>query len=294
MDLGKCTGRAAVCPIARPRYLWCLVHKKRTKAVAPTGEPMHYPPTNAPFPCQSTKNVLRGIAAANVEIEKTAVTATTIHNCFEFDGEYKASLFRFVRRLLPPSFSLIALPSRQMWRVEVGFRQVDHAEGRGIACSRGLIGHYRVSGPGALFGEERAPGPGSFLIGPRCFCLTSAACWTENASKASKPADGGNGFTTYRVSSHLRGLCAAGRMPGALFRQDVLSTVDETRRPEARAADPFGSVHLLLFGDFKQLTGDGRRFFIAPPQNICNLGEGGVSLLGWAPGTLHRPEATRE
>ena len=222
-----------------------------------------------PLQSQSTKNVLRGIAAANVEIEKTAVTATTIHNCFEFDGEYKASLFRFARRLLPPSFSLIALPSRQMWRVEVGFRQADHAEGRGIACSRGLIGHYRVSGPGALLGEERAPGPGSFLIGPRCFCLTSAACWTENASKASKPADGGNGFTTYRVSSHLRGLCAAGRMPGALFRQDVLSTVDETRRPEARAADPFGSVHLLLFGDFKQLTGDGRRFFIA---DICTLG----------------------
>ena len=174
-----------------------------------------------------------------------------------------------------------------MWRVEVGFRQVDHAEGRGIACSRGLIGHYRVSGPGALLGEERAPGPGSFLIGPRCFCLTSAACWTENASKASKPADGGNGFTTCRVSSHLRGLCA--RRP--LFRQDVLSTVDETRRPEARAADPFGSVHLLLFGDFKKLTGDG---FYCTPADICTLGEGGVSLLGWAQGTLHRPEATRE
>ena len=35
---------------------------------------MHYPPTNAPLPCQSAKNVLRGIAAANVEIEKTAVS----------------------------------------------------------------------------------------------------------------------------------------------------------------------------------------------------------------------------
>ena len=61
---------------------------------------MHYPPTNAPLPCQSAKNVLRGIAAANVEIEKTAVTATTIHNCFEFDGEYKASFFRFCKETL--------------------------------------------------------------------------------------------------------------------------------------------------------------------------------------------------
>ena len=33
-----------------------------------------------------------GIAAANVEIEKTDVAATTIHNTFEFDGEYKSRL----------------------------------------------------------------------------------------------------------------------------------------------------------------------------------------------------------
>ena len=50
-------------------YLWCLVHKKKVKACAPTG-----------------------IAAANVEIEKTDVAATTIHNAFEFDGEYKSRL----------------------------------------------------------------------------------------------------------------------------------------------------------------------------------------------------------
>ena len=67
-------------------------------------------------------------------------------------------------------------------------------------------------------------------------------------------------------------------------------------RPEARAADPFGSVHLLLFGDFKQLTGDGRRFFIAPPQNICNLGEEGREppRMGAGNVALLRPEATRE
>ena len=50
-------------------YLWCLVHKKKTKACAPTG-----------------------IAAANIEIEKTDVGATTIHNVFDFDGEYKSRL----------------------------------------------------------------------------------------------------------------------------------------------------------------------------------------------------------
>ena len=50
-------------------YLYCLVHKMKVKAACPTG-----------------------IAAANIEIEKTAVTATTIHNMFEFDGEYKSRL----------------------------------------------------------------------------------------------------------------------------------------------------------------------------------------------------------
>ena len=50
-------------------YLYCLVHKIKVKAACPTG-----------------------IAAANIEIEKTGVTATTIHNMFEFDGEYKSRL----------------------------------------------------------------------------------------------------------------------------------------------------------------------------------------------------------
>ena len=36
--------------------------------------------------------------------------------------------------------------------------------------------------------------------------------------------------------------------------QEVLSIVDHNRRPDAPlSADPFGDVHLLLFGDFKQL-----------------------------------------
>ena len=50
-------------------YLYCLVNKMKVKAACPTG-----------------------IAAANIEIEKTGVTATTIHNMFEFDGEYKSRL----------------------------------------------------------------------------------------------------------------------------------------------------------------------------------------------------------
>ena len=34
---------------------------------------------------------------------------------------------------------------------------------------------------------------------------------------------------------------------------DTLSVIDHSRRPGAHLADPFGSVHILLFGDFKQL-----------------------------------------
>jgi hypothetical protein len=50
-------------------FLWCLVHKLKCKAAAPTG-----------------------IAAANVEIPKTDVSATTLHAMFEFDGEYKTRM----------------------------------------------------------------------------------------------------------------------------------------------------------------------------------------------------------
>ena len=53
-------------------YLWCLVHGKRVKAAAPTG-----------------------IAAANIEIERTNVRATTIHQMFEFDNEFKTKVCIF-------------------------------------------------------------------------------------------------------------------------------------------------------------------------------------------------------
>ena len=46
-------------------FLWCLVEGIDTKAAAPTG-----------------------IAAANVEIEGTQVSATTVHNLFHFNSEH--------------------------------------------------------------------------------------------------------------------------------------------------------------------------------------------------------------
>ena len=49
--------------------VWCLVHKKKVKAAAPTG-----------------------IAAANVEIEGTDVAATTLHALLQLDGELHTKL----------------------------------------------------------------------------------------------------------------------------------------------------------------------------------------------------------
>ena len=50
-------------------FLWCLLHGKKTNAAAPTG-----------------------IAAANIEIEGTEVQATTIHNLFDLDSEFRSKL----------------------------------------------------------------------------------------------------------------------------------------------------------------------------------------------------------
>ena len=33
--------------------------------------------------------------------------------------------------------------------------------------------------------------------------------------------------------------------------EGLLSTVDHNRNPDARHADPFGRMHVILFGDFK-------------------------------------------
>ena len=43
------------------------------------------------FPAHYFVAVLR-LRAANIDIEKTDVSASTIHNTFDFDGEYKSRL----------------------------------------------------------------------------------------------------------------------------------------------------------------------------------------------------------
>ena len=50
-------------------FLYCIVRGLRCKAAAPTG-----------------------IAAANIEIPRTDVRASTLHALFEFDNEYKTKL----------------------------------------------------------------------------------------------------------------------------------------------------------------------------------------------------------
>ena len=46
----------------------------------------------SPFWFSPSFLVPRGIAATNVEIERTQVAATTIHNLFDFDGDYVSKL----------------------------------------------------------------------------------------------------------------------------------------------------------------------------------------------------------
>ena len=62
----RCTGKSFLLTTV---YLWCIVNGKRCKAAAPTG-----------------------IAAANVEIEGTDVSAATIHTLFDLDTEFKSKL----------------------------------------------------------------------------------------------------------------------------------------------------------------------------------------------------------
>ena len=45
--------------------------------------------------------------------------------------------------------------------------------------------------------------------------------------------------------------------------RDVLSVIDHSRRPNARAADCFGPVHVLLFGDFKSTYLSYTSFFVS-------------------------------
>ena len=120
-------------------YLWCIVRGINTKACAPTG-----------------------IAAANVEIEKTSVAATTIHQMFDFDSE-NVSKLDFAKTTNAKVAALIQMKVLLMDEVSM----LDHV------------------------------------------CFTSIT--------------------------------------------KCLSDVDGCRRPDAIGGDSFGSVHLILFGDLKQL-----------------------------------------
>ena len=120
-------------------YLWCLVNEKNTQAGAPTG-----------------------IAAANVEIEGTDVSANTIHTIFDLDTEFKTKLDfaklnnKKVAELMKMDVLLLD---------EVSMMDVD--------------------------------------------------CWATIV--------------------------------------EMLSIVDHNRRANVHDSDPFGQIHVILFGDFKQL-----------------------------------------
>jgi len=115
-------------------YLWCLVHKVKCKAAAPTG-----------------------IAASNVEIPRTDVSATTLHNMFEFDGELKTRL---------------------------DFSKLTNSKVHEL--------------------------------------LTAKVLMIDEVSMID--VDGCGGI------------------------MDVLSVIDHTRRPHANDSDPFGAIHIILFG----------------------------------------------
>ena len=114
-------------------FLFCIVRGLRCKAAAPTG-----------------------IAAANIEIPRTDVRATTLHALFEFDNEYKTKL----------------------------------------DFSKQLQSVVELLNLNVLLLDEVS------MVDDACFS----------------------------------GIC------------DVLSIIDHTRRPSARAADCFGPLHVLLFG----------------------------------------------
>lgn len=121
-------------------YLWCVVHGLRAKAAAPTG-----------------------IAAANIEIEGTDVSATTLHSFLELDGELQTKL---------------------------DLAKVDQEK---VRCLMELH---------VLLIDEVS--------------MIDTDVWTV-----------------------LESIC---------------STVDDSRRPRpSEGTDAFGSLHVILFGDFKQL-----------------------------------------
>ena len=71
----------------------------------------------------------KGIAAANIEIPKTDVSAVTLHNLFEFDGEY-ASRMDFAKTTNPKCRDLLLM--QVLLLDEVSMIDVD--------CCNGTVG----------------------------------------------------------------------------------------------------------------------------------------------------------
>ena len=138
--------------------LWCILQGLSCKAAAPTG-----------------------IAAANVEVEGTDVTATTLHALLELDGELKTKL---------------------------DLAKLDHAK---VAALMKLQ---------VLLLDEVS--------------MLDIDAWTA--------------------------ICS------------ILSTVDHSRRPDVESSDAFGSLHVILFGDFKQLPpATSHPVFIVSPDVYNNF-----------------------
>ncbi len=88
------------------------------------------------------------IAASNIEIEKTGVSATTLHNMFELDGEYKTKL-DFGKTASPKVAELIALEVLLLDEVSM----VDELYFEGIQNICSIIDHSRRNGADSVGGR---------------------------------------------------------------------------------------------------------------------------------------------
>jgi len=96
-------------------YLWCLCHKKVVKACAPTG-----------------------IAAANIDLSGTDVSACTIHSLFDLDGEMITKL-DFAKVGNPKGAALLAMQVLMI----VEFSMLDEPAWNTIASLLSILDHSR-------------------------------------------------------------------------------------------------------------------------------------------------------